>query len=254
MLAAERLEAIKEYMRENKFARIGKLEKRLGVSRATIRRCFLQLERDNFLRTVRGGAVLAGEGIAFEQPYSQKRDSNKEEKRRIAKRAAEYVHDNFSVFLDASTTVAEITDFLADKKNLMVATNDVHIASKLKDSANMTVTVIGGVLRRGYFTLTGMFTESLLRGMNFDCAFLGIDAVSEKGGFMLTNTEEVQIKRVVAGSSGKVVVLCDHAKFDKSSFLNVCGFPDVDAVITGDELDREVRDRYRDLGPEFIYV
>ncbi len=255
MLPAERLETIKEYLREKKFARIGVLEKQLDVSRATVRRSFLQLERENFLRMVRGGAVLAsGEGNAYEQPYSQKRDSNQEEKRRIARRAAEIVRDDFSVFLDASTTVAEITDFLADKKNLMIATNDLLIASKLKDCPNMTVTVLGGVLRRNYYTLTGLFTETLLAGMNFDCALLGMDAVSEKGGFMLTNTEEVQIKRIVAQAAGKLVVLCDHTKFDKSSFINVCGFPDVDMVITGRELDPQVYERYRESGPEIVLV
>lgn len=254
MLQAERLEAIKAFVLENKFAKTDKLEKMLDVSRATVRRCLLQLESDGFLRMIRGGAVLAGRGSAYEQPYNLKRDTNQEEKRRIAKKAAELVGDDFSIFLDASTTVAEMAPFLGDKKNLMVATNDVLIAASLKDCENMIVTVIGGTLRRNFYTLTGLFAETLLRETSFDCAFIGVDAISEKGGFMLTNTEEVQIKRLVAQSAGKLVALSDHAKFDKSSFINVCGFQEVDIVITGRELDPKVHRRYQDLGPEIIMV
>lgn len=252
MLQAERLEAIKTYMLENKFAKTDRLEQILDTSRATVRRCLLQLESEGFLRMIRGGAVLSGQGSAYEQPYNLKRDTNQEEKKRIAKKAVELIGDNFSVFLDTSTTVAEMIPFLGEQKNLMVATNDVLIAASLKDNTNMAVTVIGGTLRCHYYSLTGLFAEMLLKEMSFDCAFLGIDAISEKGGFMLTNTEEVPIKRLVAQSAGKLVVLCDHSKFDKSSFVNVCDFQGVDIIITGRELESTVHQRYRDLGPEII--
>ena len=254
MLHEERIVVLKEYMLQNRFAKINDLKDLMNVSKATVRRCLIQLENDGFLQTTRGGAVIASNGVLFEQPYYMKRDTNAAEKARIAQKACEMIGDNLSIFLDSGTTIERMCPFLSRPQNLMVATNDIQIASELKDNTNMTVTVIGGLLRKNFYTLTGMYAELILNEMRFDYAFISSDTICENGGLMITNPEEVQIKRLVAKSASKLIVLADHSKFEKTSFLSVCGLDDIDVVITDNKLDDGLYERYRELGPEIVRV
>jgi DeoR/GlpR family transcriptional regulator of sugar metabolism len=144
--------------------------------------------------------------------------------------------------------------YLNDFRDILVATNDVRIAATLTHAENLTVTVIGGSLRKNYFTLTGYFAEMIMKDLCFDIAFLGIDAISLKGGLMITNMEEVQIKRKIIQASNKVVVLCDHSKFEIESFLNICGFNDVHMIITGKEVDEKIYKNYVDAGINLVLV
>jgi DeoR family transcriptional regulator, fructose operon transcriptional repressor len=254
MLPIERLERIKEYIATNEFADINDLAQMLEVSTATVRRSLKQLENDRVVNLTRGGATLAKKGAVYEHPYMVKRHLNADEKRRIAQEASRRVGKNQSFFLDSSSTVFEMTSFVSGGSPMVVATNDVLIAAELTNSENLSVSVIGGTLRKGYYTLTGYFAEMAFRDVSFDYAFLGIDTISLRGGLMITNSEEVQIKRKVADSSNRVVVLCDHSKFEQESFLHVCGFDRVDEVITGRELDDEVYRRYLDNGVNLTRV
>ena len=254
MLQEERIAVLKGYVQQNRFAKIDDLKDLMNVSKATVRRDLIQLESEGFLQTTRGGAMLTSSGVLFEQPYCIKRDTNAAEKVRIAQKACEVISDNLSIFLDSGTTVAKMCPFLSRPQNLMIATNDVQIASELRDYTNVTVTVIGGLLRRNFCTLTGMYAELMLNEMRFDYAFISSDTICENGGLMITNPEEVQIKRLVAKSTSKLIVLADHSKFEKTSFLSVCGLEDIDMVITGNELDNSLCERYRELGLEIVQV
>lgn len=254
MLQIERLEKIKEYIARNEYGDINELAKIFDVSTATIRRSLKQLENEKIIELTRGGATLVKKGNIYEHPYFVKKEIYTEEKRRIAAEAAKMIEPNESIFLDSSTTVYEMAKHLAKMNSLMVATNDIMIAEALTDAEHLTVSVIGGTLRRHYFTLTGYFAEALLKDLCFDCSFLGIDSANLKGGLMITNIEEVQIKRKIVEVSDRVVVLCDHSKFEQASFLNICGFDHIDVVITGKELNDEIARKYIDAGVNLVRV
>ncbi len=254
MLQAERLEKIKEHLVKHEFADIHELAEILHISTATVRRALKKLENDKIVELTRGGAALAKKGSVYEHPYLIKQQLNAEEKHRIAGEAIRHIHVNESVFLDSSSTVYEMTHYLTRFHNVMVATNDVLIASALTNAENITVSVIGGTLRKHYYTLTGYFAELIIKDICFDYAFLGVDTISLKGGLMITNIEEVQIKRKVIAASKNMIVLCDHSKFEQESFLNICGFEDVDMVITGKELSEEIYKKYIDAGINLVRV
>lgn len=252
MLPIQRLERIKDYLLKHEFASFAELADMLSVSTATVRRSLRQLEHDNFVQITRGGATLATNGKRYEHPYMVKRRLHAAEKRHIAAEASKRLHKNQTVFLDSSSTVFEMTRFIPQLSGVVVATNDVLIAAELTNAEDTSVSVLGGTLRRGYYTLTGYFSEMAIRDLAFDYAFLGIDAISLKGGLMITNSEEVQIKRKVVAAANETIVLCDHSKFDQDSFLHVCGLDSIDMVITGKELDDETYTRYVEHGINVI--
>ena len=248
MINAERQEKIKEYVYANKYANIGELAELFQTSTATIRRCLKQLEAEHVVEMVRNGAVLISNGTTFEKPYLVKRPQNGQEKRRIAQAAAACLHTDDSIFMDSSSTVFEMVDCLRALDRLTISTNDVMIASALSPFQNLSVMVTGGIQRQGFYTLTGCFAESCMEQVHVDFAFLGVDSISPNGHFMITNSEEVGIKRAILRSANTKIVLCDHTKFNRTAFVKLWEIQDVDLVITGRELDDAAYQAYTELG------
>lgn len=238
----------------NNFANIKDLAVSMEVSTATIRRTLKELEEEGIVELTHGGVVLRETGHMYEQPYMVKRQTNSEEKRRISAEACSYIKKNESIYLDSSSTVFEMTRLLSTLKSINVATNDIAIANALYTADELDVSVIGGVLRKHYFTLTGFFSELIMKNVFFDTVFMGFDAVSFKGGMTITNSEEVRIKQMAIEASNKVIALCDHTKFEKEAFLTVCGLKDIDVLITGRELDPMMHSRLLEEGVEVKLV
>ena len=254
MLPAERIEKVKIYIQQNKYASINELAVIFNTSVPTIRRCLKQLETESVIESVRGGAVYVENHTIVEAPYDIKQKQNLEEKRRIAAEAAKYVTATDCIFLDSSSTVYEMISYVRKIVGLTVATNDVMIANTLSTAHDLSVLVTGGHLRPGYHTLMGNFAESLLKQIRVDYAFMSVDAITNDGRFMITNVEENGIKRAIFDSASKRIILCDHSKFEKTAFISLWDSDQVDLIITGTELSDDLYDHYIKLGFKLVRV
>lgn len=254
MLKDERLARIEAYINQKKFAGIRELSEYLSISGATIRRDLEALAEQKKVSITRGGAVAIDreEYIFIEDPYAEKTKSNQEEKIRIAREAAKLIAPGSTVIIDSGTTTFQITPFLRDIPDLKLVTNDVRIAAALSGCTNVNVTVLGGYLRPGYYSLLGLYAEAAVSDMHVDVCIIGIDAVSLSGGLMISNLEEVSLKRSIIAAANKVVVVCDHTKFKKKAFLSVCGLDKVDLFVTGEEADEEALRLIRAIGKDVL--
>lgn len=255
MLQAERLDKIRHYMQVNKYTSIIELAEAFQTSTATIRRCLKILEQQNIIEIVRGGAVYINESKVSEQPYIVKKEKNEQEKSRIALYAMEFIQPNSSVYLDASTTVREMTVHINLLKRITVCTNDVMIAGELSRNEDITVMVTGGLLRPGYYSLSGYFADKMIEGLQVDYAFMGADAIDTQKGFMITNADELSLKSTIVNHvAEKTIVLCDHEKFDKNALLSIWTFSQINTMITGKELSDTQFEKYAELGLNVIRV
>ena len=116
----------------------------LGVSEATVRRDLQVLGEQRLLERSHGGAVA--HGTAHELPVRY-RTGRSDEKRRIARAAAELVADGSSVGLTGGTTTTEVARVLAPRKDLTVVTNALNIAVELAVRPDLKLIVTGGVAR-----------------------------------------------------------------------------------------------------------
>lgn len=121
MLKTERLEKIEEFVNQHKYVTILELTKKLGVSKATVRRDLLELEQAHKITLARGGVMSKQKGTTFEPPYAEKRSINPLEKQRIAKAACALVKPGDMIMLDSGTTIVEMTEFMFDVKGVSVA-------------------------------------------------------------------------------------------------------------------------------------
>jgi DeoR/GlpR family transcriptional regulator of sugar metabolism len=243
MLAAERLQMILDEINRSGVVTIDSLCAQFNVSKPTIRRDLKRLEALNKISRTHGGALSRFKGTAFDPPFQIRKEWYIEEKGRIAEAAIDYIHNHETIILDSGTTTLELAKRLGSRKKVIIATNDIAIAMELADKKNIDLILIGGALRKDFYTLIGSFTETMLQNIRVDKVFLGADSIDLDLGFMNYNLEEIPVKRLMLKAAKEKIVLCDHSKFETIAFAKICSFDEIDRLVTGKEINPEIHRR-----------
>lgn len=256
MIRNKRLESIERYVMEHKYASTEELMNELNVSKATVRRDLSLMSDNENIKIVRGGVMMRNtESTKYEPSYDEKIMTNEDEKVRIAKRAGELISEGTTIAMDSGTTILQLAKELNNFKQLVVATCDVRNAVALAKHEELDIMMLGGgMLRRGFFTVTGGMVEEMIKDLNFNQAFISCDAVNIKNGAMITNFDEIQIKRSMIASSHEVILLADHGKMELVSFGSFASLDQIDKIITGIELPDETYEKFVAVGVDIERV
>jgi len=238
MIRVKRWEIIEHHLETASYASVSEIMELTASSRATVRRDLDALAQAGRLTLTHGGAVSIFQRPTAEDSYEEKSISNSEEKDRIARMAGSIIRPGDRVFIDAGTTTFKLVPYLSKIENLTVITNDVNIASRLYNVSNISMVIIGGMVRPGYTSIIGCSAEQQALDMNADICILGTDTINEKGVY-ITNLDEVGIKRSMMEGSKKVIILADHSKFGLDGFARVSPLEELDLVITGKEAKKQ---------------
>ncbi|MDO5661064.1 MAG: DeoR/GlpR family DNA-binding transcription regulator [Brachybacterium sp.] len=234
MLVEKRHASIVATVRRQGAAAVGELSSALGVSEATIRRDLDQLAETGMVRRVRGGACSVRGSVRPEadpRPFAHVAASASDSKRRIAGRAAGLVEDGDVIALDIGTTVAAMCPLLMDR-SLTVVTASLAVVRALADAPAIDIVVLGGLLRPNYHSLVGTLTESALRQVRVDAAFLGTSGVRTDGTVLDSTPSEVSVKRGLLEISSEAFLLADEEKFPGSGFLEVAPITRFSGLVT----------------------
>ena len=107
-----------------------------------------------------------------------------EEKRWIGQAAAALVRDGELVVVNSGTTTAEVLRHLRSRKDLaklVVITNNIMAALEEWDPA-VEVLLLGGSFRSRSHSVVGRFANDMLRQVDADITFIGVDGISLKYG------------------------------------------------------------------------
>ena len=229
-LAAERHQKIRDLVLAQRVARVDELSESLKVSTATIRRDLEELERHGILHRVHGGAV-AIEGTVDEPLFDDKTSIAVHEKEAIAEAALQFVRPKDTIYLDGGSTVLTFARRLQSFTQLTVVTNSLRVAHAFS-GAGPRMILVGGECRRLSQTLVGPLSRHVLAATNFDVAFLGTVGLSFTDGLTTTDPAEAFTKEQAIARARRVVLLCDAAKFGKSSLVRFATAADLDVLIT----------------------
>ena len=256
MLRTERYRMIESIVNEKQLISISDLTEALNASKATVYRDLKELDRLGRVQAIRGGAAKAEylDSISADRPYDEKTTLNAEEKARIAHAACGMLEPGMTIYLDSSTTVYHMCDELAAMQDIRVITNDVHIAARLSNAPGISVYVSGGYLRKNYYTLTSFTGETFLNQLTANITFASCDAITAERGCMITNSDEVSIKKQMLAIASKRVLLCDHSKFNHTAFVTFAPLEEIDHIIVGRELPEGVCSRFEEKGVTLMLV
>lgn len=233
MLAAERHKKIKQLLFEYDKVDVSNLSGILAVSEVTIRKDLEKLERDGFLIRTHGGAVLRDDAPQEETP-SEADVPNIESKKMIGIFAAALIQDRDVVFIGPGSTCIQIAKNLRDKKDIIVVTNNLGVMSELAGLPNCRVLGTGGELDASEYgvMLTGDIMIRNIREMYINKAFISVDGIGFKRGYMMRNAFLAQIYRTLKDFSDEIIVVADHTKFGVNSLAGIGDLSFADKVIS----------------------
>lgn len=222
-----RRERILALLAEQGFATAKELEQVLGISAATVHRDLAALEGQHLVKRSWGGVEsVEGERVP---PLPLRYDFRKREKRHIGLAAAELVEDGDTVFLDGSTTAESMAPYLAQKKNLTVLTNNLHLAVFLGEAA-VDVICLGGRITERPFMLSGDDTVETTMKYRADKAFFSTGCFSRRG--LVGSGGYHLLHRVMLQNARRAYYLADASKEAEDFPLVLCDFSALAGVIT----------------------
>lgn len=250
LFVAERRNKIMELLNKNQRLTVKELAKEIDVSEATLRSDLNQMEKEGLLTRTHGGAVLT-DYIENETSFSTREKKNKQEKMHIASQAVQLITDGQCVLFDASSTVLELARLLKrGKKRLTVVTSGIYTALELRDHPDITVILLGGVVRTGSSSLEGTLGVDVLNKINVDAMFTSANGFTFDTGLTDFNIYEVELKREMLKKASKVVALVDHTKIGKSSIASFADVSQVDTFITDAHFSDEEIAQFNHFGVE----
>lgn len=229
--AAARHQRILDVLARSGYQSVPVLARSLRVSEMTIRRDLDVLERSGVLKRTYGGAVgTAGHDGSVE--YAARRQQHAPAKARIAAMARTAISDGQTIYLDAGTTTLALAEVLNGLRGVSVVTPSLPIANALSSQRDLTVDVLGGVLRPDLLSMVGPHSERALADFRLDLAFLGATSVDVHRGLSRATIEEIPLKCQAARQAERVLVLATRDKLGPSSGMVYLTCDEIDAVIS----------------------
>lgn len=247
----ERLQQVLQMLETRPSLHVAELSEAFSVSEVTVRSDLSTLAKQGLVARVRGGVRALHQGQS-EVGFDLRLRLEVEQKRAIARAAAALVEEGESVALDASTTAYYLALELRAKRELVVVTNGLLVATALADAPGITVLVTGGILRLSAMSLVGDLGADVLRATRITKGFLGARGLSLERGLMDLNPDEVRIKQEMVDACEQVFGIFDGTKWHRSALLAFAATEDVTGIITDSGApDDEVRS-WRAAGVEVI--
>ena len=232
----ERRQEIVEVLVQEGSASVGDLSQRFGVSKMTIHRDLSDLETAGLLRKVRGAGIKASSQVESDFRYRERRALD--EKRRIARAAAEFVDPGMSVMVDDGTTSQLLAPHLAERRPLTVITNNLPVIERLADKAGISLIALGGMYSRKFQGFFGIVTEENLSSLRAHVAFVSSSAFDGASAFH-QDQEVVQVKRRMLRSAALRYLLVGHEMFGCTAPHFLADLDAFDGAVTGAPLSSE---------------
>ncbi|WP_223700887.1 DeoR/GlpR family DNA-binding transcription regulator [Sutcliffiella deserti] len=218
MLTPERQHKILELIKQNDVVKLQELVDITGASESTIRRDLSQLEEENKLKRVHGGAARLHQKGA-EPSIQEKSSQNLEAKNRIAVAAANLVEEGDCIFLDAGTTTYQMINHLATKKITVVTNGFAHIQALMEQ--DIPTYIVGGYMKNKTGAIIGKKATESIEAYNFDKAFIGTNGVHLTSGYTTPDPEEAAVKSLAMKHAQQAYVLADDSKINEVTFAKV---------------------------------
>lgn len=252
-MQVERLDAIRSHLYAHGFSTIQALADSVGASLATIRRDLQVLEHEGAIDRVHGGARIA-EGSSVEMAFQERAKRNLEAKRAIAAAAYKLLTPHATVFLDAGTTVLQLSRLIRiHPLPLRIFTNGLAVAQEFLNVPDLEVAVLGGILRSENASFVGPQAEAMLETLWFDQLFLGASAVGSDGAIYSVDSAEASLNKRMLARAAQSFVLADSSKFGTMATYRVAPLS-VARVVTDSNLPADWRSRFAEMKLEATIV
>ena len=227
---------ILEILTKEKKIEVTQLAKELGVSQVTVRKDLDTLESKGIIKREHGIARLCStDDINGRIAYHY------EEKRKIAKKAAELIQDGDTIMIESGSCCALLADTLTSThKDLTIITNSAFIAEYIRGKASFQIVLLGGIYQQDAQVLVGPMIQEGVANFFVDYFFIGTDGYDSRVGFSNRDQMRAQAVRDMSKHSEQVIILTESDKFSKRGVVPMNLKDKVKQVITDSQIDPSI--------------
>ncbi len=242
MLKEERWQTILNEVALHNRVLLTDIAEMLDVSIDTVRRDVKELDSENKLRKVHGGAISLA--YAGNIPQNQNIYALKE-KTRIAEKAVDLLKDNSVIFIDGGTTCLELVRHIPPELTLTCFTVSLPVALQLRSKPRVRTIFIGGEIDPEAQISKGASAIHNLSGIQVDYGFIGTGYVDALHGLTEFDWDIVQLKKAIVNASKKTVLLCISEKLNSQHRYKTCDINAVNTMITELEPENNLLNLFR---------
>lgn len=206
------------------------LATRFSVSPQTIRKDLNDLCDHRLLDRIHGGATFPS-GTENMQ-YEARRQIAAQEKQAIGLAAAELIPNNASLFINIGTTTEAVGEALTDHDEMMVITNNINVANRLRILPSIEVIIAGGVVRGSDGGIVGEAAVDFIRQFKVDFAVIGASAIDADGALLDFDFREVKVAQAIIANARHVILVADSTKFERTAPVRIAQIAQVHTFIT----------------------
>ncbi len=203
---------------------------RFSVTPQTIRKDLNDLCEGRVLSRVHGGAIFPSgtENVKYEA----RRSIAAPEKQAIGRAAAALIPSNSSLFINIGTTTEAVGEALLDHHELMVITNNINVANRLRIYPSIEVVIAGGVVRGSDGGIVGEAAVDFIRQFKVDYAVIGASAIDADGALLDFDFREVKVAQAIIANARHVILVSDKSKFERTAPVRIGHLSQVHTFIT----------------------
>lgn len=209
---------------------VEELASRFSVTPQTIRKDLNELCESRALNRIHGGAIFPSgtENVRYEA----RRSIAAPEKQAIGKAAAALIPHKSSLFINIGTTTEAVGEALLDHNELMVITNNINVANRLRIFPSIEVVIAGGVVRGTDGGIVGEAAVDFIRQFKVDYAVIGVSAIDNDGALLDYDFREVKVAQAIIANARHVILVTDSSKFDRTAPVRIGHLSQVHTFIT----------------------
>lgn len=209
---------------------VEELANRFEITPQTIRKDLNELCEKKLLNRIHGGAVFPS-GTENMQ-YEQRRQIASVEKDAIGRAAAKLIPDNASLFVNIGTTTESVSQGLLDHGRLMIITNNINVANRLRVYPQFEVVIAGGVVRATDGGIVGEAAVDFIRQFKVDYAVIGASAIDDDGALLDYDFREVKVAQAIIANARHVILVADSTKFERTAPVRIAHISQVHTFVT----------------------
>ncbi len=220
------------------------------VTPQTIRKDLNDLCAAQLLTRIHGGATFprGTENVR----YDSRRQIAAAEKQAIGIAAAGLIPDNASLFINIGTTTEAVGEALDHHQELMVITNNINVANRLRLLDDIEVVITGGVVRQSDGGIVGEAAVDFIRQFKVDFAVIGASAIDSDGALLDYDFREVKVAQAIIANARHVILVADSTKFERTAPVRIAQISQVHTFITDQCDSPSIRDICQQSGVTII--
>ena len=222
--------AILELARTQNRVTVEALASHFTVSVQTIRKDLNTLCDQRLLTRVHGGATLPSGVENLE--YEARRRISADAKEAIGRVAAALIPNDASLFINIGTTTEAVSHALLDHSGLLVITNNINVANRMRVYPRFEVVIAGGVVRPSDGGIVGEAAAGFFSQFKVDYAVIGASALDEDGALLDYDYREVRVAQAIIANARHVILVADQSKFARSAPVRIARIDQIGTFVT----------------------